>query len=90
MISTEIWFISSSKFGKWGLILMQLSFSFRAVNAIFTDLSLSKVKTTGDTKQSSSTSFIFSKYPDFINFSGSRPTYSCRCSGTGLAFSFNG
>ena len=69
-----------------GLILMQLSFNFRESSAIFTDLSLFTVITIGDTKQSSSTSLFFSRCPDFINFSNSLPTSSCRCSGTGRAF----
>ena len=69
VISTEIWFSSSSIFGICGLILIQLSFSFRESSAIFTDLSLFTVITTGDTKQSSSTSFILSKCPDLISFS---------------------
>ena len=77
-------------FGICGLILMQLSFSFRESNAVFTDLTLFTVITTGDTKQSSSTSFIFSQCPDLISFSSSLPTSSCRCSGTGQAFCFTG
>ena len=90
VISTKIWYNSSSMFGICGLILMQLSFSFQESNAILTDLSLFTVITAGDTKQSSSTSFIFSKCPDLISFSNSLPTFSCRCSGTGRAFCFTG
>ena len=86
VISTDSWFSNSSIFGICGLRLMQLSFSFRESNAIFTDLSFFPVITTGDTKQSSSTLFTFSKCPSFINFSNSRPTSSCRCSGIGLVF----
>ena len=56
---TEIWFNSSSIFGMWSLILIQMSFNFLESNAIFTDLSLFTVITTGDTKQSSSTLLIF-------------------------------
>ena len=44
------------------------------------------VITTGETKQSSSTSFIFSKCSVRNSFSNSRSTFSCRCSGTSLAF----
>ena len=73
-----------------GLILMQVSFSFHESNAIFTDVSLFSDITTGDTRQSSSTSFIFSRCPDSISFSKSRPTSSCRCRGTDLAFCFIG
>ena len=68
VISTDNWFSNSSIFGKWGLILMQLSFSFLESSAIFTDLSLFTVVTTGDTKQSSSTSFIFSNCSDLLLF----------------------
>ena len=75
-------------FGMCGLILTQLSFSFREFSAIFTDLSFFTVITTGDTKQSSSTSFIFSKCPALISFSSSLPTSTCRCNGTGRAFCF--
>ena len=71
MISNGIWFSNFSIFGMRGLILMQLSFSLRESSSIFTDLSL--FITTGDTKQSSSTSFVISKCPDFINFYSSRP-----------------
>ena len=74
-------------FGICSLILMQLPFSFRESSAIFTDMSLFTVITTGDTKKSSSTSFIFSKCPDLFNFSNSLLTSSCRCSGT---FCFTG
>ena len=90
VISTDIWFSNSSIFGMCGLRLMQLSFSFQESNAIFTDLTFFTVITTGDTKQSSSTLFTFSRCPAFISFSNSRPTSSCRCSGIGLAFCFTG
>ena len=66
VISTEIWFNSFYIFGIWSLILMRLSFNFRESNAIFTDLSLFTVKTTGDKKQSSSTYFIISRCLDFL------------------------
>ena len=69
---------------------MQLSFNTLESNAISTDLSLFTVITSGETKQSSSTLLIFSKCPDFISLSSSRPTSFCRCSGTGLAFYFTG
>ena len=77
-------------FGKCGLRLIQLSFSFRESSAIFTDLSFFTVIITCDTKQSSSTLFTFSRCPAFNSFSSSRPTSSCRCSGIGLAFCYTG
>ena len=87
VISTEIRFDSYSMFGMCFLILIQLSFNSRESSAIFTDLSLFTVNTTGETKQSSSTLFTFSKCPDFINRSSSRSTSFY---GTGLAFCFTG
>ena len=59
VISIEIWFNIYSIFGICGLILMQLKFIFRESNAKVTDSSLFMVITTGDTKQSSSTSILF-------------------------------
>ena len=50
----------------------------------FNDLSLFTVLPNEETMQSSSTSMFFSKCPDRINFSNSRPTSSCRCGGTGF------
>ena len=73
--------------GMCGLIVMKLSFNFRESNAIFTDLSHFTNITVSDTKRPSSTSLFFQIY---ITFYSSRPTYSCRCSGTSLVFCLTG
>ena len=86
VISTKMGYNSSSIFDIWGLILMQLSFSFRESNAIFTNLSLLTVMIIDVAKQLLSTSFVVSRIPNFISFSSSRPTSTCRCSDFSLAF----
>ena len=50
-----------------GRILTQLSFNFREFCAIFTDFSFFAVITTGDTKQSSSTSHLFQCTSDAVH-----------------------
>ena len=85
VISTKIWFCSSSISGMCGLIMIDLSFKFLESSALSTDLPLFTIMITSDTKQSSSTS-VFFRCPDLFTFSSSFPTFSCRCSGTAWVF----
>ena len=59
VFSVDIFFNSSSIFEKWSLVFLQLSFSFLEDSAIFTDLTFFAVVTTRETKQFSSTIWIF-------------------------------
>ena len=65
---------------------MQLSFSFREFNAILTDLLFFTVNTIGGMKQSSSTVFIFTRYPALFSFSTSlrHVMFPCKDSDIGL------
>ena len=84
VIATDIWFKCSSSM--WGIFLNCLSLRFLESTVIFTNLSFFTMFTIGDTEQTSSMLFAFSKCPALLKFSGFLPTSACECSGISVSF----